>query len=91
MKHQIFKQTMTRETQKVYADTCAAKMSKLSIYKVPIELPKDGYHLARLLQSSDHVRNIAEIHIFTNYIKLVKAKNNGFSFDVTIIDHVGLT
>lgn len=91
MIHQIFKQTMSREAQKVYADTCAAMLAKIGQYEVPIESQRDGYHLARLLQSSDHVKHIAEIHIFKNYIRLIKAKTTGFSFDVTIIDHVGLT
>lgn len=75
--------------QKDLAIYAISKLSTQAQYEVVCFDYASALSLARLVQRFDPQQSVAEIHVFSYFVRLIRHKGDTFRFSAQVIDHHG--
>lgn len=75
--------------QKDIAIYAISKLSTQAQYEVVCFDYASALSLARLVQRFDPHQSVAEIHVFSYFVRLIRHKGDSFRFSAQVIDHHG--
>ena len=75
------------QKQKDLAVYVISRLKSLSPLEVTTANYQSSLALAKLLQRFDNNREVKEIHVFCNFVRLCKNENGALKFSSVVIDH----
>lgn len=88
MTSDIFKRFDPWQKQKQIAVFFINRLRSIQIAEHPTESYASSMALAHLISNNDPERLVQEVHVFNNFVRIVRNQKGSFGFACIILDHV---